>query len=917
MADLITHLCQIAATELREAPQATTQQLADRLKLAVEQNQALQAALQSDDRLIQINQGDVTAFQTLVSGGIANIGVHLQGADEAKLIEIVREVLRSFQPVGIPQNLPSNGTATFVGRDTDMAALHDQLQQSERVVIASIHGMGGIGKTELALQYALRHVAGKLYSGGVCWLRSREEIGTQIVSFARSQLGLQPPEDLELLEQVRWCWRNWQAGEVLAVFDDVQQYADVEAFLPPAGEPRFKVLMTTRLLKVAKLVQNFEIKVLDEASALNLLKAIVPDGRIDQDLETARQLCEWLGYLPLGLELVGQYLEHDEDIELSSEDEDCPGLWQRLQKARLDAIALKETYSGMTATDGVAAAFELSWQQLDEAEQRLAALLSLFALAEIPWIHVQSCLPNLTVEELERLRNRKLLGLHLLQRTGKGMYQLHQLIREFFAAKRLQKKDTDELKTSFCRAMVITAERIPYSLTLSVVEEMTSAIPHIVEVATNLEPWLADSDVIEPFRRIGWFYKGQGAYGKALAWLEKCSEIVERRLGNNHSDLAYALNSLATVHEAQGHFSKAESLYLKSLEIWRQQSAVDPGEMAACMNNLAGLYSTQGQYVKAERLYIQSLNLDRQYYADTDPEIAKDLANLAELHRLQGRYAEAEDLLTKSLRIQQLQPTQDPILLAMTFNNFSLLSHQQGRIQVAEEFKLKSIDIERKHLQIEHPQFAGSLNNLAELYRSQGRNAEAEPLFIEALEILQKYLGNNHINLAMILNNLSLLYLDQERYQEAELCKLRSLEIEEAQLGSEYPQRTTSLSNLALIYQEQKRYVEAEQTYKQAIVFGQQQLGIDHLDVALSLSNLATLYVELGRYVEAEPLFLYVLQIYDIKLGEEHPKTQAIWQDFGVFLLYLIENNRTSELSGNPMTRSLLQKLQTEVDARI
>ena len=439
MADFITDLCQIAAEELLAAPQASTKQLTERLKAAVERQQEWQIALQSDTRLVQINQGDVTAYQTLVQGGIANIGAHLHGVDEAKLVEIVREVLRSFQPVRIPQNLPSNGTTTFVGRETDMTALHEQLQQRERVVIASVHGMGGIGKTELALQYGLRHLAEEFYSGGICWLRAREEVGAQIVSFSRSQSSMEPPEDLELLEQVKWCWRNWQAGEVLVVFDDVQQYTDVEPFLPPSGERRFKVVITTRLLKIAKSVQDFEIKVLDEASALNLLREIVSDGRIDQDLETAKQLCEWLGYLPLGLELVGQYLEHDADIDLWSEDEGCPGLWQRLQKARLDAIALKETYSGMTATDGVAAAFELSWKQLSEAEQRLAALLSLFALAEIPWVYVRDCLPNLSAEELEVLRNRKLLGLHLLQRTGKGMYQLHQLIREFFAAKREQR----------------------------------------------------------------------------------------------------------------------------------------------------------------------------------------------------------------------------------------------------------------------------------------------------------------------------------------------------------------------------------------------------------------------------------------------------------------------------------------------
>ncbi|GAP99709.1 tetratricopeptide repeat protein [Leptolyngbya sp. NIES-2104] len=917
MADLITYLCQIATTELHEAPQATTQQLADRLKRAVEQNQALQAALQSDDRLIQINQGDVTAFQTLVSGGIANIGVHLHGADEAKLIEIVREVLRSFQPVGIPQNLPSNGTATFVGREADMAALHDQLQQSERVVIASIHGMGGIGKTELALQYALRHFAGKLYPGGVCWLRSREEVGTQIVSFARSQLGLQPPEDLELLEQVRWCWRNWQAGEVLAVFDDVQQYADVEAFLPPAGEPRFKVLMTTRLLKVAKSVQNFEIKVLDEASALNLLRAIVLDGRIDQDLETAKRLCEWLGYLPLGLELVGQYLEHDEDIELSSEDENCPGLWQRLQKARLDAIALKETYSGMTATDGVAAAFELSWQQLDEAEQRLATLLSLFALAEIPWVHVQSCLPNLSVEELERLRNRKLLGLHLLQRTGKGMYQLHQLIREFFAAKRSQRADRTELQQSFCQVMVTIAGQIPQTTTVCTIENLIPIMPHLKEVATVLSRCLTDKKLMIALTHIGWFYQGQAAYEEAEKWYEQSCAIIKKRLGNNNVYVAATLTNLGAVYRFQGRYSEAEKLHLQALQIRQQQLGSNHLHVANSLNNLAALYESVGQYVRAESFYIQALETRRQQLGEDHCDVAQVLNNLANLYRLQGRYSEAQTSFKRSLEIWRQQLGDDHPEVAQGLNNLASLHVDQGDYSEAEISYLQALQIRQQQLGDSHPDVAQTLHNLATLYTSQGRYSEAESLLKQCLQIWQHRLGSHHTYLAISLNGLGELYRLQEYYSEAESLFLQALQILNQQLNVDHPYIATTLNNLALCYSSQGRNSEAELFYLQSLSIRRQQLGVNHPDVAASLNNLALCYQSQERYSEAELLYIQAIVISCERLGEHHVNTKTFLSNFIAFLQQMIQSNLTLELSTHPMTTSLLQKLQPELDAKI
>ena len=1123
MADFITDLCQIAAEELLAAPQASTKQLTERLKVAVERQREWQIALQSDVRLVMINQGDVTAYQTLVLGGIANIGTHLHGVDEAKLAEVVREVLRSFQPVGIPQNLPSNGTTTFVGRETDMTALHEQLQQRERVVIASsIHGMGGIGKTELALQYALRHLAEECYSGGICWLRSREEVGTQIVSFARSQLSLEPPEDWELLEQVKWCWRNWQAGEVLVVLDDVQQYADVEPFLPPAGERRFKVVITTRLLKIAKSVQDFEIKVLDEASALNLLRAIVSDGRIDQDLETAKQLCEWLGYLPLGLELVGQYLEHDADVELSSEDEDCPGLWQRLQKTRLDAIALKQTYSGMTATDGVAAAFELSWQQLKKAEQRLAALLSLFALAEIPWVHVRACLPNLSVEELEVLRNRKLLGLHLLQWRRRGMYQLHQLIREFFAAKRSLMPEEEEMKRSFCAVMIEIGKQIPQTVTLDVIDRVKPAIPHLKEVATTLRSWLTDEELITPSIRIARFYEGQSSFGEAEEWYVHCQEIAtqrfghdhlkvattlsnlaalyitlqrrerfaeaetlfvrsleirQRHLGQDHKDIANSLNNLSQLYWLQERYAEAEPLCLQSLKIWQQQLGADHPDVALSLNNLAGLYESQGRYAEAEPLYLQSLKTRQQQLGADHPDVAQSLRNLAHLYELQGRYEEAELLYLQSLEIYQRQLGEDhpdvaygliglaglyslqeryrdaeqlsmqalkicqqqlgethisvvPGLLnlassyqargryeeaegllvqllkicqqqlgedhpvvAGSLNELGFLYRLEGRYEKAEPMFQKALRI-CQQLRQDHPQVTKSLRNLAELYRLQGRYEEAESLYLQALKILQQQLRQDHLDAALImnelaglyrlqgryeeaepmflqaltikqqqfgqdhqgiatsLNDLALLYNEQGRYQEAEPLYLQALEIYQQRLGQDHPYVATSAGNLAFFYQSQERYKEAEPLYLQALEIQQRYLGQDHPDIATTLNNLAVLYRLQGRYSEAEPLslqsisilqnqagvhaivlarvlgnlaFLYDLQeryseaelfylqalsIFSAKLEENHEWRQEVSNKFRSLLQKAIQENRTNELSNDPMTRSLLQQLQ-------
>ncbi len=381
------------------------------------------------------------------------------------------------------------------------------------MAITAIQGMGGIGKTELSLQYAYRSLEQDHYPGGVCWLRSSQDVGIQIVSFARTQLDLSPPIDLEMLQQVAYCWSHWREGTALLIWDDVTDYSAILPYLPPRGD-RFKVLLTTRLDLVAS-VRQLRLEVLSEAAALELLRSIVSAARIEAQLAEAKALCQWVGCLPLGLELVARYLERKKDLSIAT-------LLQRLQDKRLDAQALKQAEPGMTATLGVTAAFELSWEILSESAQQLAGLLSLFALAPIPWDLVEACLPEWEAEDLEDTRDKALLGLHLLQRSDQGLYQLHQLLREFFAAKRSGMAIEAEMKRSVCRVLVaeVTKES-PKIITVGLITQFAVSILHLEEVAPHYK---SDSS-IELFTQIALFYEERGVYKQAQPWLEQCQRL--------------------------------------------------------------------------------------------------------------------------------------------------------------------------------------------------------------------------------------------------------------------------------------------------------------------------------------------------------------------------------------------------------
>ncbi|NER97832.1 MAG: tetratricopeptide repeat protein [Symploca sp. SIO1B1] len=630
-----------------------------------------------------------------------------------------------IQTIIIPHNLPYSGAIKFVGRAEALSTLHQKLQTREQVVICAISGMGGMGKTELALQYAQYHQHQGSYSGGMCWLQAGEmDLGTQIVNFARAQLEVLPPDELDLPTQVAYCWQHWREGEVLVVLDDVRDYQDVKSYLPPA-ESRFKVLITTRQKWLGESFEQLNLEVLSEEASLELLVSFVGKERIEQELKEAKQLCKELGFLPLGLELVGRYLKRKQYLSLA----------QMRQRLELEHRSLQYHSADMTAKRGVAAAFELSWQELDKQAQVLGCLLSLFALAPISWKLVEKCLPEQDQEDLEDARDESLLNPSLLERRGQSSYQLHQLIREFFSSKLEQLAEADKLKRVFCQVMAAEAEKIPKTPTRRKIAEVTPTIPHLVEAATTQKNWLNDENLIKPFIGLSRFYEGQGNYTQAVTWGEQCCLETKTRLGNKHPDVATSINNMAELYLSQGRYDEVEPLYLQALQLRKKLLGNEHPDVAASINNLAGLYLSQGRYDEVEPLIIQALQLRKKLLGNEHPDVAASINNLAGLYLSQGRYDEAEPLYLQALQLR------------------------------------------KKFLGNEHPDVAASINNLAGLYLSQGRYDEAEPLYLQALQLRKKLLGNEHPDVAASINNLAELYFLQGRDEDAETLYLQAPEL--------------------------------------------------------------------------------------------------------------------------------------------
>ncbi|MEH1911958.1 MAG: tetratricopeptide repeat protein [Nostoc sp.] len=673
----------------------------------------------------------------------------------------------------IHQNIPPAVLfEKFVGREAELEELHQLLQTSRQVAIVAVAGMGGVGKTELATQYAKQHLQN--YQGGVCWLSAQGiDVGIQILRFAELKFKLIAPDDWGFADRLRYCWQNWQQGEVLLVFDDVTDYKkQVHPYLPPES-PRFKVLLTTRQEFDRTLLQ-LPLGVLKPLAAMKLLKSLVDRERLKSEPWVARRICKFLGYLPLALELVGRYLDTMPDLSLEK-------LLKRLEKKRLEHEAIAEANQLMHYKHGIAEAFALSWEQLDENAQGLGYCLSLYALADIPFS--AKAVEDDNQQELWEKAIADLLKLHLLQRQSKGIYRLHPLIRQFFQMKLNELSEADKVKTAFAAMMSEVAKQIPQQPNREDILNFTPHIPHLAEVAIHLSQYLSDEDLIWPFTGLGWFYEGQGLYQQAEPWYKLCKDIAENRLGLEHPDVAASLNNLALLYDSIARYSEAEPLYQQALELTKRLLGEEHPHVANILNNLALLYNSIARYSEAELPYQQALELTKRLLGEEHPHVANTLNNLALLYESTERYSEAESLYQQALELTKRLLGDNHLYVANTLDNIAGLYRSTGRYSEAEPLYQHALELKKCLLGDNHPHVATSLNNLGELYSSTGRYSEAEPLYQQALELKKRSLGDNHPNVATILNNLAALYSSTGRYTEAEPLYQQALAICEQSLG--------------------------------------------------------------------------------------------------------------------------------------
>jgi tetratricopeptide (TPR) repeat protein len=723
------------------------------------------------------------------------------------------------------------------GRDDDLQQLQQQLgpipeNAANASTAVALIGMGGVGKTRLAIEHAWRNAARR--SAVLFAPASTPEALNRTLAGLAAVLDLPEKDATEeaVQRQAVIGWLGSHPGWLL-ILDGIDAKAAaqaVEALLPQISGGQ--VLFTTRLSKWSAAVQRLPLEVLGTEAAAAFLLERTASGRREEpaDSANARELAQDLDGLALALEQAGAYID-ERGISISRYRKD----WQERRERVLSWFDPQL----MQYPESVATTWLTSFQQLSASAQTLLRRLAWLSPEPIPESLLEVAVPKGdgdTAEPIEAMDALvELDRFSLVSRSRQSdSFLLHRLVQEVGRQGQLKAPATSQLEPA-----------------LRWLDEAFQGDPEDVRSWPVLDPLAAHAQAVADFadgagladptsrlmNQLGLLLKSKAAYAEAEPLLRRALAIFEAAFGPDHPIVATVLNNLARLLQATNRLAEAEPLLRRALAITEAAYGPEHPTVAIRLNNLAGLLQATNRLEEAEPLLRRALAIFEAAYGPDHPNVATALNNLAQLLQATNRLAEAEPLMRRVVVIDEAAYGPD------------------------------------------HPDVGIALNNLAQLLQATNRLAKAEPLLRRALAIFEAAYGPHHPNVATALNNLAKLLKDTNRLAEAEPLLRRALAIFEAAYGPDHPNVATALNNLAQLLQATNRLAEAEPLYRHALAIDEAAYGPDHPDVGIALNNLAKLLKDTNRLAEAEPLMRRGLVIL-LSFGFEHPNLQAVLANY-------------------------------------
>ena len=674
-----------------------------------------------------------------------------------RLAELPTDTIPSIQPLPAGSFVPYSINPHFIGRKTELlqiaTAVKTEKESPPHEKTVAVTGMGGMGKTQLTVEFAHRY--GSYFEGGVFWINcaDRSHIPVEI-GRSGEKMNLHP-DFLNLGAQRRQqlVQRAWQESiPRLLIFDNLDVDAEeiLEEFRPKTGGCSLLITSRHQSWSPALRLNTISLYPLTSKQGTRLLQNLAPRLCTTD----AKEIAEEVGYFPLALHVAGSFLSiyrHWSAAEYIT----------LLERRKLSLLERRLGQLGQSPTAhelSVGKTFAVSWDRLDCMDET-------DKLAQVIFSHLVWCAPGeplplyllaKTVLEDKRIADwwhpldqfdrddllhdgiRRLFNLGLLEREEHEQIILHHLLSAF--GKRLPEAELGRNAVEI--GLQKEAQRCNEQRLIVELRSWLPHLSHLIESRAEQATQIGADLTIE----MAWHLGQDGAFKKAIPILKQAIGVLETIHVDDRYDLTPTMSLLGWLYIQSNEHEKAQTQFEKCLSIRQSLFGKKHPSTITAINNLGFLLGKMGKFKKAELHFKESLMLREAVFGMNHEDIACSYINIGTLYLTMKRFEDARSALEQCITIFNALPDPDAHRYekASAIQSLGIVRRHMGATEQAYALLVESLEMFREMLRPNHPKIAETLHALGLVYHEWGQPENALGCLEEGLEIRQQVFDTNH-----------------------------------------------------------------------------------------------------------------------------------------------------------------------------